>query len=121
MNRAEQNIDMMNWLYDCRRAARGILGDSYAATLTPWREFIRRVMQAKGLSTLPAALDIGKHVEPHDGLSLMLVFAAGVELIESPALTNAIDPTDGSDNGMTPRENASSPEHKSLPEPQEPT
>lgn len=83
-SRAEQDIEMMNRLYDCRRAARGILGESYETTLKPWRDFVGRVMQAKSLTVLQAVIDIGLHLEPHDGMSLMLVMAAGVEMIEQP-------------------------------------
>ncbi len=96
MTRAEQNVDMMARLYDCRSAARGILGGSYKKTLEPWRGLIGRVMAAKELSTLQAAIDIGKHIDPSDGMSLMLAMAAAVEMIESPGeAVGAVDPCDG--------------------------
>ncbi len=94
MTRAEQDADMTARLYDCRSAARGILGASYVDTLKPWRDLVARVMAAKRMTVLQAAIDIGKHIEPSDGLSLMLAFAASVEMIESPQATDAVDPVD---------------------------
>jgi hypothetical protein len=83
MNGIEQQVEMTGRLYDCRRAARWILGASYVDTLKPWRDLIARVMMAKRLSTLQAVIDIGGHIEPHDGMTLMLAFTAAVEMIES--------------------------------------
>jgi hypothetical protein len=90
MTRAERDIEMTARLYDCRSAARGILGPSYVSTLRPWREFVGRVMEAKKLSTLQAVIDIGKHIDPCDGTALMLVMAAGVEMIESAQSADAV-------------------------------
>lgn len=95
MTRTEQDVDMMARLYDCRSASRGILGASYKNTLKPWRGLIGRVMVAKDFSTLQAVIDIGKHIDPSDGMSLMLAMAAAVEMIESPEAADAVDLVDG--------------------------
>lgn len=81
---AEQNIKMASDLYEARRAARFLLGASYAETLKPYRDFIGRVMADKGLSVLRAALDVGTCIPPADPIPLMCVLAAAVEMIEEP-------------------------------------
>lgn len=81
-SRAEQNVEMADRMYDCRRAARGILGKNYAERLEPWRELIARVMTVKGKTTLSAAIAIGQSIDASDGIALMLLFAAAVEMVE---------------------------------------
>lgn len=81
--RAEQNIEVTSNLYEARRAARFLLGASYAETLKPYRDFIARVMADEGLPVLRAALKIGKSIPASDPIPLMCVMAAAVEMIES--------------------------------------
>jgi hypothetical protein len=92
---AERDAEMTARLYDCRSAARGILGDSYVETLKPWRAVVEKVMAAKGKTVLSAVIDIGLHIDPSDGIALMLVMAAGVEMLESPGSGLRVDPVDG--------------------------
>ena len=99
MTRSEQNIRLASDLYEARRAARFLLRESYAETLKPYRDLIGRVMTEKKLSVLQAALDVGKRIPPADGIPLMCVMAAAVEMIE-PSDTNlrtsdAVDPVGG--------------------------
>jgi hypothetical protein len=83
MRRAEQNVKIAADLYEARRAARFLLGDRYAETLKPYRDFIGRVMAAESLPVLRAALKIGRSIPPSDGIPLMCVLAATVEMIEA--------------------------------------
>jgi hypothetical protein len=82
MNRAEQDVKVASDLYEARRAARFLLGANYAATLKPYRDFIGRVMADEGLPVLRAALKIGKSIPASDGIPLMCVMAAAVEMCE---------------------------------------
>ena len=95
MTRAEQNVKIASDLYEARRAARFLLGASYAETLKPYRDFIGRVMADKGLPVLGAALDIGTHIPPSDPIPLMCVMAAAVEMIEEPQLGLGVIPHQG--------------------------
>lgn len=90
MTRAEQNIKIASDLYEARRAARFLLSASYAETLKPYRDFIERVMASEGLSVLQAALKIGQSIPASDGIPLMCVMAAAVEMIESPPAADAV-------------------------------
>lgn len=83
MNRAEQNVRTASDLYEARRAAKSLLGSSYAETLKPYRDFIARVMKAEELPVLRAALKIGESIPPSDPIPLMCVMAAAVEMIEA--------------------------------------
>lgn len=82
MTRAEDNINVAADLYEARRAARFLLGAKYTETLEPYREFIARVMVAENLPVLRAALKIGQSIPASDGVPLMCVMAAAVEMIE---------------------------------------
>jgi hypothetical protein len=83
LQRHKADVKLAAWLYDCRSAARGLLGDSYAETLKPYRAFISRVMREKKLPVLRATLDIGKHIAEGDPVPLMMLMAAAVEMMES--------------------------------------
>jgi hypothetical protein len=83
MNRAEQNLEMASNLYEARRAAKFLLGSSYAETLRPYREFVARVMSDEELPVLRAALKIGRSIPASDPIPLMCVLAAAVEMMES--------------------------------------
>src|SRR5687768_15079938 len=104
MNRAEQNVKMASDLYEARRAAKFLLGASYAATLKPYREFIGRVMTTEGLPVLRAVLKIGATIPTSDPIPLMFLLAAGVEMIEDPPSADAVDPQVSSTGTLTPRE-----------------
>lgn len=85
MRLAEQNVQIADRLYECRRAARSLLGANYTATLQPWRDLIDLAKVAKGLTTLQAAIDLSGHLDPavDEGMALMLIFAAAVETLEA--------------------------------------
>ncbi len=80
--RTEQNVKVAADLYEARRAAKFLLGDGYAKTLKPYREFIAKVMDAERLPVLRAALKIGQSIPAVDVIPLMCIMAAAVEMIE---------------------------------------
>jgi hypothetical protein len=82
MNGAEQFVKTTADLYEARRAAKFLLGASYAETLKPYRDFIARVMKNEELPVLRAALKIGQSIPPSDAIPLMCVMAAAVEMVE---------------------------------------
>lgn len=71
-------------MYECRRAARSILGDKFDATIAPWKAVIADHMQRERRSVLQALIDLGAriHEDDVDGVLLMLLTAAAVEMIE---------------------------------------
>lgn len=89
MTRHDEDIEMTARLYECRTAARSILGAGFDSTLEPWRAVIAARMQAQHCSVLQAVIDLGAPLV--DGLALMLLMAAAVELIEQPASVEAGD------------------------------
>lgn len=102
--RAERDVQMASYLYEARRAAKFLLGDKYAETLRPYREFIGRVMAAEDLPVLRAALKIGQSIPPADGIPLMCVLAAAVEMLEQPPVAIAEILSDGEGKAMTSAE-----------------
>lgn len=83
MSMAEQNVKVASDLYRARSAAKFLLGEKYAETLQPYRDFITRVMTDEGLSVLQAALKVGKCLPESEAIPLMCVMAASVEMMES--------------------------------------
>ena len=92
MTRAEQNVRTASDFYEARRAARFLLGVSYAETLKPYRDFIGRVMADERLPILRAVLKIGASIPASDPIPLMCLLAAGVEMMEEPPSADAVDP-----------------------------
>jgi hypothetical protein len=84
--RPEQNVRAVGQMYDCRRAAKFILGARYGETIDQWRLIISKQMRQSGDSVLQAALHLGEKSSPSaDGTVLMFIMAAAVEMIEEPA------------------------------------
>lgn len=69
-------------LYECRDAAKFILGSTYDETLYPWRHVISDYMQLTHASILQAAVYFGSRTKPDEGPVVMLIMAAAVEMIE---------------------------------------
>ena len=83
MNRSEQNVKMASDLYEARRAAKFLLGKSYQETLKGYRDLIATAMQREQLPVLRAVLAIVKTMPTADGIPLMCLMAAAVEMIEA--------------------------------------
>ncbi|HXD20117.1 MAG TPA: hypothetical protein VN654_24045 [Vicinamibacterales bacterium] len=85
-------------LYRCRSAARSLLGDEFDERIAPWKAAIADHMQRERRTVLQALIDLGGYIHKADvdGLLLMLLTAAAVEMIEpsppSPARFTPSDP-----------------------------
>ena len=90
MTRAEQDVRTAARLYECRDAARFIFGDRYVATIEPWRGVLAEQMTRGQQSVLQAALFLGKRTPPDAATTVMLIFAAALEMIEQPAARDAV-------------------------------
>lgn len=95
--RAEQDVKMAGRLYECRDAARLILGSRYAETIAPWKVVIGAHMHAGTLSVLQAVIRIGHTLRGDDATVLMLVMAAAVEMMEHPASAASLAVPKGQD------------------------
>ena len=80
----EQQIKIAARLYECRDAARFLLGARYATALTPWRALISDQMARAQMSVSQAVLYLGERTPVGDGAALLLMMAAAVEMIEEP-------------------------------------
>lgn len=80
--RHEQDTVTMHQMYECRKAARLILGDDYAASMVNWSAVIAAKMAEGQLSVLQAVIALGLHLDEHDGIPLMVLISAAVEMIE---------------------------------------
>lgn len=91
MRREEENVAMTAQLYDCRRTARSLLGAEYDARIKPWCDVIAAHQERTGkTSALSAAIHLTDRLyDDADGIGLMLLFAAAVELIEKAQADHA--------------------------------
>jgi hypothetical protein len=76
---AEQTTKMAARLYECRDAARSLLGAHYAQDMALWAMAIRGTAQTDGCSELAAATKMAKET---DGFGAIVVMAAFVEMTE---------------------------------------
>lgn len=70
-------------LHECRDAARNILGGRYAEKMREYGEAVRSVADEKHCGELEAGKMLAEAAG--DGMTAILVLAATVEIIESPA------------------------------------
>lgn len=77
-----QDLNVTAKLYECRDAARWILGETYDDTLYPWRGVIADYMAQTHVTVLQAALRLSERTRPDEGPVVMLIMAAAVEMIE---------------------------------------
>jgi hypothetical protein len=75
----EQAIAITAKLYECRRAARSLLGAHYTRDMALWATAIRGVAAADKSSELAAA---SKMASEADGFGAVVVLAAYVEMTE---------------------------------------
>lgn len=89
MTRHEQTLTIVARCYECREAARLLLRERYDSTVQSWRQLIAERMAREQKSILQAALVIGQAIPPSDGVPLMMLMAATVEMIESEMIESA--------------------------------
>lgn len=75
----EETVKMAARLYECRDAARSLLGTHYKRDMDLWAIAIRGEAQSKQCSELSAALGMAKEA---DGFGAIVIIAAVVELTE---------------------------------------
>jgi hypothetical protein len=74
--------------YECHTAARRILGDDFDATIDPFRAAIVMHAWRERQSVMQAVVDLGQRLYVDaDGVGLVLLAAAAVELIASEVPT----------------------------------
>lgn len=86
MTPGQQHIQITAKLYECRDAARTLLGERYTERMTQYGSVITHVAEQLQIDPLAAATRISKK---EGGFAAVLILAAGVELVE---------PTPHSDN-----------------------
>lgn len=75
-------------LYECRDTARTLLGAEYPAKIAEWKKLVADEAKRTNRNALEAAITLNKRVVdgmPGDGFSMLLIFAAAVEIIEPSA------------------------------------
>ncbi len=75
----ERRIKMAAKLYECRDAAKTLLGGQYAPKMRQWGEVISGKARESGCSELAAAVALAKDA---DGFCAMVIMAAVVEMTE---------------------------------------
>lgn len=82
--KGEQLVSMAAKLYKCRRAAKTLFGDEYAAKIEPYKKMIRGEMPKHNNDELSTAVSMAHEIKDMDdnGVISMLILAAAVEIIE---------------------------------------
>lgn len=76
-------VQMAAKFYDARDALKRLLGDQYETHAQPWRELLRKVMQANRVDVMPAALMLLKDTAS-DGMGMMWILAATADECDQP-------------------------------------
>lgn len=80
----ERQIQMAAKLYECRDAARTLLGPRFPAVMAEYGALVRELAAADKAELMPTAIKICKGADV-DAHTQILVFAAAVELMEPSA------------------------------------
>jgi hypothetical protein len=75
----EQRARLAATMYECRDAARSLLGDRYAARMAEIGKAIDAISTARRIGTVAAATLMARNL---DGMNALQVIAAAVELVE---------------------------------------
>lgn len=81
MTATEQQIRIASKLYECRDAARTLLGERYKGRMAELGAVLTRIAEGRKVSVLRAAQDAAKAVVG-DGMTQIQILAAAVELVE---------------------------------------
>lgn len=76
----ESRITLAADVYEARRAARWLLGETYHARMDEWKRLIQLVMEREGVQPLQAVLVLSKHTD--EAMDHLFLTAAAVEVIE---------------------------------------
>lgn len=80
----ERVIDIAARLYECRRAARQVLGDQYKENIQKWMGLLREYSSTHNVSSLNAARILATEATGHGPWTTIYLMAAAVE-IEEPS------------------------------------
>lgn len=78
-------------LYRCRDAARTLFGAEYEAKIAQWKELVAEQARLTKRNVIEAAIALNSRIakdRPADGYTLMLIFAAAVEIAEPSTPSN---------------------------------
>jgi len=80
----EKQIGIAHKLYQCRRTAWQIFGDDTPDVLAEWISVIKKEMAATGKDELLSCLALAEQAvgKEKEGIRIMLIMAAAVEMIE---------------------------------------
>lgn len=78
----EKLVKIAARLYECRDTAKQLLGDKYLERMKLYGEWIRKVSESRKIDDLAAAKEIINTIGTEDGMVVMHIIAAAVELIE---------------------------------------
>lgn len=90
MNATEQNVKTAAQMYECRDAARRLLGDKYHARMDERARVIRAVAKRDNCNDIVAGATIIKDAGLH-GIDVLLLMAAVVEMTEPSNAKNQGD------------------------------
>lgn len=76
---SEQQVQMAATLYDARRSARILLGESFKPKMAELGDALTTIAKAKGIDTLQAAILCARGAS---GMQAVQILAAAVELTE---------------------------------------
>jgi hypothetical protein len=78
----EQHVRAAARLYEARDAVRSLFGERYADVLEPFKAMIRKAQALNDCDEIAAALWIARRVSRSDGMEVLKILAAAVELVE---------------------------------------
>lgn len=82
----EQRVRLAARLYETRDGMRRLYGDAYAAKVAEIRPYIEKIMEARGLDELKAAMELAKETP---GPVVGLILATAVEMVEEEEAARA--------------------------------
>lgn len=90
MSKEEQAVTCTAELYRIRKAMQYLWGEQYQAKMAEWRGPIEQVAEAKGISHLEAAMQLGEEAQKRGADHLFLqIMSAYVEMTEPSEPTGA--------------------------------
>lgn len=82
----EKLVGIADRMYECRRLARRLHGDSYHEKIKPWIEIIQVVMRGNGLKAIEVLPFVSREAiadgKPLSDGTVMMLTAATVEMLE---------------------------------------
>lgn len=90
MSIIEKHLNVASKLYECRRTAKMLYKEEWPAKFAEYKAYIQAAMKKHNEDELKATLRLGNLVSDN-GMAVMLLMAACVEIIEPEIPTNKTD------------------------------